>query len=410
MPPADSTPGAEPTAEPAGRALERLEGLLERLLRACPEEFEDAPLARWLDEVRTSLGAERASIWLRDGGARLACRAAAPPPASPPPSVDAPAVLGALETRRVRTESVGPRDPLRAALGGGLGATLRAAIHDGAAAAGVLCIEFRPAARPTPGAAERLIAGALADRLALVVARTQAVRDDHVPRLHEAQRLQALGRLTAGVAHDFNNALTVVLGAAQFLGDELPPDSELRALLARAEDATRFATHLARQLLAFGRGEDDAPTALALDEFCERFHPLLRTLLGDRRELELALGCGDAVIHAVPTQIGQILLNLVANARDALLGSGSVRIETSPTAEGHVLLAVADHGIGMPEHVRQRIFEPMFTTKPVGQGCGLGLATVRRIVEEHGATISCTSAPGEGTRFELRFPRVTPGK
>ena len=356
-------------------------------------------MARWLDEARSELGAERMSVWLREGQADLACRLAVPPPGRSPATVDAGGILGALEGRRIRTEAAGPRAPLRAALGGGLGTTLEAPLHG---ALGALCVEFGPATRPA--AAERMIAAAIADRVALLVGASQGVGDDHVPRLHEAQRLQALGRLTAGVAHDFNNALTVVLGAAQFLGDELPEDSELRVPLARAEDATRFATHLARQLLAFGRGEDDAPADVDVDAFCERFHPLLRTLLGDRRELELELAAEGTPIRAVPTQLGQILLNLVANARDALLGSGRVRIETRIDG-GAVLLAVSDDGIGMPEHVRRRVFEPMFTTKPVGQGCGLGLATVRRIVEEHGATITCSSAPHEGTRFEMRFPR-----
>lgn len=400
MRPADSKSGAEPAAEPAAGGLERLERAVERLLRASPTTPEPDRMARWLDEARSELGAERISVWLREGRADLTCRLVVPNAGRAPAAVDASAVLGALEGRRVRTEAAGPRAPLRAALGGGLGTTLEAPLHG---ALGVLCVEFGPASRPA--AAERMIAAALADRVALVFGSAQTVSGDHVPRLHEAQRLQALGRLTAGVAHDFNNALTVVLGAAQFLGDELPEDSELRAPLARAEDATRFATHLARQLLAFGRGEDDSPTALALDEFCTRFHPLLRTLLGDRRTLELTLEAGDATVRAVPTQIGQILLNLVANARDALPGSGSVRIETSTDGTGAVLLAVADDGVGMPDHVRARIFEPMFTTKPVGQGCGLGLATVRRIVEEHGATITCSSAPDAGTRFELRFPR-----
>jgi signal transduction histidine kinase len=402
---ADSNPGAEPTAESAARALERLEGVVERLLRACPDTLDDARMLRWLEEARSSLGAERMSVWLCGGDATLACRAVVPAAEREPASIDARVVLGPLGSRRVLTETLGPRDPLRAALGGGLGSTLRAAIPGSDDPIGVLSVEFGPATRPGPGPTERLVCGALADRLGLVATGPTTVHGDHVPRLHEAQRLQALGRLTAGVAHDFNNALTVVLGAAQFVTEELPEDSELRAPLARAEDATRFATHLARQLLAFGRGEDDAPTALAIDEFCERFRPLLRTLLGDRRELELTLGAAGETIHAVPTQIGQILLNLVANARDALLGSGCVRIETALAPDGSITLAVADDGVGMPDHVRRRIFEPMFTTKPVGQGCGLGLATVRRIVEEHGATIACTSEPGSGTRFEMRFPR-----
>jgi signal transduction histidine kinase len=230
--------------------------------------------------------------------------------------------------------------------------------------------------------------------------------DDNVDAIATARRFETLGRLTSGVAHDYNNALTAVLGYVQLLSAEASADETTHKLAASAIESIAFAAALTRQLLEFSRGHGDIEW-LSLNDVITRFDHLLRSLLGDRRRLVLALGSAAPKVRASPTAIGQVLLNLVANARDALADGGTVEIFTANdfmTDTRCAVLGVRDDGPGIAAEIAGRIFDPLFTTKAPGKGTGLGLSTVRSIVTELGGDVRVESAPGAGATFLVRIP------
>ncbi len=233
-------------------------------------------------------------------------------------------------------------------------------------------------------------------------------------QLRQAQKMEAIGRLAGGVAHDFNNLLTAINGYAELLLAGLVNEHERRqaaGILAAGERAAA----LTRQLLAFSRMQVLHPEPLDVDAVVESYLGLLERLLGEDIEIEVRLAAGLPPVLADAGQLGQVVLNLAVNARDAMpyggrltLGTDVVDIapgELPGVAAGrYVVLRIADDGEGMDEEVRARIFEPFFTTKAQGHGTGLGLATVLGIVEQSGGEIVCRSAPGEGTEFQIYLP------
>jgi signal transduction histidine kinase len=240
--------------------------------------------------------------------------------------------------------------------------------------------------------------------------------------LREAKRLEAVGQLAGGVAHEFNNLLTIITSYADILGEGLPSGHKLQGHVEQITVAVDRAAGLTRQLLAFGRQQLLRPSTLDLDEVLRSFEPLLRQLLDDSITLELRLGDGRPSIEADPGQIEQVLLNLVLNARDAMAGGGTLSISSSmeqlaeqsprrPTglAPGrYVMLSVRDDGRGMTQELRERIFEPFFTTKTQGQGTGLGLASVYGVVKQSGGDIHVESSPGSGTEIQVFLPPAEP--
>jgi PAS domain S-box-containing protein len=237
-------------------------------------------------------------------------------------------------------------------------------------------------------------------------------------QLLQAQKLEAVGRLAAGVAHDFNNLLTPILGYAEVLLAKAPPDSlEAKRLL----DIRRAALHgatLVRQLLAFGRKQPVTPTVLDLNRQIRESEDLLRRTLGEDIEVLLDLTPDLKPVKLDPTQLQQVILNLAANARDAMPDGGCLTFATASLQlnedqtelpPGHyVCLTVTDTGAGMGPDVLQRAFEPFFTTKEVGQGSGLGLSVVEGIVSQAGGKISITSQVGIGTSFHILLPEAHP--
>lgn len=237
-------------------------------------------------------------------------------------------------------------------------------------------------------------------------------------QLLQAQKLEAVGRLAAGVAHDFNNLLTPILGYAEVLLTKAPPDSlEAKRLL----DIRRAALHgatMVRQLLAFGRKQPVTPTVLDLNRHIRESEDLLRRTLGEDIEMLLDLTPDLKPVKLDPTQLQQVILNLAANARDAMPDGGCLTFATASLQlnedrtelpPGHyVCLTVTDTGAGMGPDVLQRAFEPFFTTKEVGQGSGLGLSVVEGIVSQAGGKISITSQVGIGTSFHILLPEVHP--
>ena len=250
-------------------------------------------------------------------------------------------------------------------------------------------------------ATDRATLGLVAQRLALL---SNLLRESEI--LGAAQRFEAIGRLASGVAHDFNNALTAILGYVQLVGIDVPPESASHRLAERALQSVRFAAAMTRQLLDFSRG-GSTPELVSFHQVITNIDHLLRSLLGDRRQLVLSIHPEATLVRAVPVALEQVLLNLVANARDAIAEDGTVEISTSAAeSDGRrfAVLSVRDDGHGIPEHVLPHLFEPLFSTKCADQGTGLGLATVQNIVQALGGTVAVESAPGSGSRFTIRIP------
>ncbi len=237
-------------------------------------------------------------------------------------------------------------------------------------------------------------------------------------QLRQSQKMDAVGRLAGGVAHDFNNMLTAVGGYGQLLRDATPENPELHPLIDGVLSATRRASELTQQLLAFSRGRVLQPRVLDVRESVRGDESLLSRLIGEDVELVLRLDADAPLVLADPTQITQVLLNLVVNARDAMPGGGRLVIDTGTVTLSetgtvqypgmrpgvHAVISVSDTGTGMSAETQARIFEPFFTTKPEGQGTGLGLSTVFGIVQQSGGGIWVISEPGRGTTFTVYLP------
>ena len=238
-------------------------------------------------------------------------------------------------------------------------------------------------------------------------------------RLRAAERLQSVGTLAGGVAHEVNNQMTAVLGFGEFilraLGPEHPQSADLRVVLAAADRTARI-TH---QLLTFSRQQVTQPRVVDLHDLALGLEPVLRQMLGRDKELGITSATSPRRIAVDPTQVEQVLINLVANARDAAetggrvtIGVESADVASSNAGEGdaviapgpYVLLTVTDTGRGMDAPTLARAFEPFFTTKDVGEGTGLGLSTVFGIVKRHGGYVWAESAPGYGTTMKLYWP------
>jgi PAS domain S-box-containing protein len=226
--------------------------------------------------------------------------------------------------------------------------------------------------------------------------------------LRQAQKLEAVGRLAGGIAHDFNNLLTGILAYTEFVELDLREGRASLDDLAQIRIAAERAQALTQQLLAFARKQVLNPEVVDLNAVVRRSELLLRRTLGEDVILAVELEPELAPIKADVSQLEQILLNLVVNARDAMPRGGRLTIATENVTAGGapaVRLTVADTGLGIPEESRAHIFEPFYTTKPVGKGTGLGLSTVLAIVEQVGGAIDFRSELGRGTSFMIRFPQ-----
>jgi len=225
-----------------------------------------------------------------------------------------------------------------------------------------------------------------------------------------AQKMELVGQLAGGVAHDLNNLLTVVRVEGDIARDEVPEPSELAEGLDSLIDATKTASALCQRLLLFARPSSGNRGLIELDRRIEAALPLLRSLAGGQVRVETDLDAPDAVGLVDPVEIEQILTNLVANARDAMPDGGTVTLRSrvrDDGAGGFYQLEVEDAGIGMDDATARRVFEPFFTTKE-GRGTGLGLATVYSLVRSLDGTIHVRSTEGLGTTFSLRLPLATP--
>jgi PAS domain S-box-containing protein len=249
--------------------------------------------------------------------------------------------------------------------------------------------------------------------------RAEAEREKLQAQLLQAQKMESVGRLAGGVAHDFNNTLQAILGHAEMAMEQMNPAQPPYTDLAEVRKAAERAAAVTRQLLAFARKQTAAPKLLDLNASVEGILKMLRRLIGEDIDLAWLPGKGLGLVKMDPSQVDQILANLCVNARDAIAGVGKVTIETGAvtfeeaycaTHAGflpgdYVLLAVSDNGCGMDEHTLDNIFEPFFTTKDVGQGTGLGLATVYGIMKQNDGFINVYSEPGRGTTFKLYLPQ-----
>ena len=238
-------------------------------------------------------------------------------------------------------------------------------------------------------------------------------------QLAQAQKMESVGRLAGGVAHDFNNMLAVISGYAEVALQEPGTADPVRDALEEIRKAARHSADLTRQLLAFARRQAVVPRVLDLDGAIQGMLGMLKRMIGENVDLTWQPGAGTWPVRVDPAQVGQVLVNLCVNARDAIHGVGTISISTGnrtldePFVSGHpgscagdfVMLVIHDDGRGMDPETASHLFEPFFTTKPIGEGTGLGLAMVYGAVKQNGGFIDVQSAPGCGTTFHIYLPR-----
>ncbi len=239
-------------------------------------------------------------------------------------------------------------------------------------------------------------------------------------QLVQAQKMEAVGTLAGGVAHDFNNILQVAVGYSELMLDDVAFPSQYRADLKKIHESANRGADLVRRLLTFSKKTEPEARPLSLNRRISELRKMLERTIPKMIEVRLGLSERLAAINADPTQIDQILMNIAVNAQHAMPDGGKLIIETANTALDeeyarahinlrpgrYVLLTVSDTGVGMDHDTLEHIFEPFFTTKETGKGTGLGLAMVHAIVEQHAGHITCQSAPGHGTTFKIFFPAL----
>jgi signal transduction histidine kinase/CheY-like chemotaxis protein len=245
-------------------------------------------------------------------------------------------------------------------------------------------------------------------------------RDALIDRLRQSHKMESMGRIVGGVAHDFNNILGTMLASVDFLLDELPPKSTSRSDAETIRASVKRGAELTQQLLAFSRQQVLEPKVVNLNDLVADTQRMLMRTIGEDVAIRVSLGEHLTAVRVDPGQVQQILLNLSVNARDAMPTGGTLAIHTKnialaePAQMSHstakpgqyVSLIVSDDGTGMGAEILSQVFEPFFTTKPKGRGTGLGLSTVFGIVEQSGGHIRVASAVGRGTTFEIFLPAV----
>ena len=267
--------------------------------------------------------------------------------------------------------------------------------------------------RETPGGE-----GSSVDVFALDITEQRTLEESFV----QAQKMNAIGQLAGGVAHDFNNVLTAIIGYSDLLlANHRPTDPSFQDIMQIKQNANR-AAGLVRQLLAFSRRQTLRPEVLQLGDVLAELQNMMRRLVGETINIDVKHGRDLWLVKADHNQLEQVFINLVVNARDAMPEGGAIVVRTrnvpesevagfgekSLTPADYVLVDIEDKGSGIPPDVLPKIFEPFFTTKEVGKGTGLGLSTVYGIVKQTGGFIFCDSAVGRGTTFRVFLPRHKP--
>jgi hypothetical protein len=230
--------------------------------------------------------------------------------------------------------------------------------------------------------------------------------------LRQAQKMEAIGRMAGGIAHEFNNILTVAAGYGEMLLEELDPESRVGQRVQAMHEAVRRAAALTDQLLTISRRRVVTGEPADLNETVASMRPILERIIGEHIELHFGLGDEQLCVGPDRAQLEQLLLNLIVNARDAMPQGGVLTIGTASAVAlagtNTALLSVADTGVGIDERARHHIFEPFFSTKAEGEGTGLGLSTVYGIARQHGGNVDMSSIRGAGTVFTVSLPLLTP--
>jgi two-component system cell cycle sensor histidine kinase/response regulator CckA len=325
-----------------------------------------------------------------------------------------PGYLNALEQKRV-TQAPGSAEATQSAeLRSSylepfdIRATLEAPVFRLGEVVGVVRLEHTGSAREW-SSRDRHFAGSIADLIAVLL--EQATRLDveaalaaQRERLVKAEKMEALSRMSAGVAHDFNNVLTAMMLRVETLRLERAGDLGIDQALREVVEAGERGARLVQQLLTFAKARVPTPRPVDLSRTLREMEPMLTTLTQGKAELRIERTPTPALVSVDPSQVEQVILNLVVNARDATSpGGGQVHVKLSVEPET-VLLIVVDQGAGMDAATREQVFEPFFTTKL--HGSGLGLSTVYSIVQQAGGSVTVESAEGQGSTFSVRLPRI----